>query len=173
MTIRLTSIAFGILFFVQPITAQKNEFSIGVGPSVGIPLNFNEGYKTGFGGGARAYYGVTKEGAILLNINSLSFASKFTGGSAANLTSVKAGYRTFFNTPKLFIYADAGLIFKSGNTGQTGSDFGVGGGLGYSIPIGQNSHIDIAPSFNIVFQDVINRTWLDLHFAYRFNLSRR
>jgi hypothetical protein len=153
--------------------AQKGESSLSVGPSIGIPLNFNDGYKTGFGAGLRGYYGLTKQGSVLANINFISYAAKFSGGDAATLTSIKLGYKSYLNSPKFFMYGDGGVVIKSGNTGKTGSDLGLGGGLGYSIPTGKSGYIDIIPSFNIVFQSAINRTWLDLHFAYRFNLTKK
>lgn len=167
---RFSALLLSALCFLTISTnAQKGQTSLSIGPSVGIPLNFSTGYKTGFGGGVRGYFGVTPQGSILANVNTLSFASKFEYG-AADFTSVKVGYKAEFNSDRFFIYGDGGLIFKSASTGNKDSDFGVGGGFSYSIPAGKNGSIDVIPSYNIVFQNVINRTWLDLHLAYRFNL---
>ena len=162
------------IFFSIPVKAQKGESSISLGPSIGIPVNFHTGYKTGFGAGVRAYHGVTKEGSVLVNINYISYATKFTGGpSSATLTCIKVGYKTLFNSNRLFLYGDGGLVIPSGNIGKPGSNVGLGAGLGYSIPAGKSGFIDIAPSFNIVLQSVISRYWLDLHFAYRFSVGKK
>jgi hypothetical protein len=170
---RISLFVLAICLFSASMKAQKSESSISVGPSIGIPLNFNDGYKSGFGGGLRYYYGVTKQGSVLTNINFISYASKFSQGAAANLTSIKIGYKSFFSGEKFFIYGDGGLVLKSGNTGKTGSDPGLGAGLGYSFLAGKNGYIDFVPSFNIVFQNVMNRSWIDLHLAYRFDLKRK
>lgn len=44
-----------------------------------------------------------------------------------------------------------------------GQRFGLGGGIGYSIPTGKYGFIDISPGANFVIQRLINRMWLDLH----------
>lgn len=169
--IKILALPLIALFFLPPSAyAQKGKTSLSIGPSVGIPLNFATGYKTGFGGGIRGYFGVTTQGSVMANVNTLSFDSKF-GYGTGNFTSVKVGYKTNFNSDKLFIYGDGGLILKSASTGGgRRSDFGMGGGIGYSFPAGRKGSIDVVPSANIVFQKVINRTWLDLHLAYRFHL---
>jgi hypothetical protein len=89
---------------------------------------------------------------------------------AARLTSIKVGYKSNFNSSRIFLYGNGGVVFKSGSTGENDSDLGIGGGIGYSIPTGNNGSTDIVPGFNIVFQSVVNRNWLDMHVAYRFNL---
>ncbi len=166
---RVITFLFPILLVTFSANAQKGQNSLSIGPSVGIPLNFSTGYKTGFGGGIRGYFGVTPKGAVLANVNILSFPTKFSEGTGT-LTSLKVGYRTYFNSAKFFIFGDGGLVKKSGEIGENDIDFGAGGGIGYSITTGKNGSIDIVPSYNVVFQSVINRTWLDFHLAYRFKL---
>jgi Outer membrane protein beta-barrel domain len=161
-----------IPLFSYTSNAQKGTASMSVGPSIGFPLNFSSGYKIGFGGGLRAYYGLTRQGSVMANVNFISFPSKFSRGSV-NLTSLKLGYKTLFNAKNLFLYGDAGAVVKSGDATQSGADFGFGGGIGYSIPTGKNGFIDISPSANFVIQKVVNRMWLDLHFAYRFNFTQK
>jgi hypothetical protein len=166
--LRLPIIVLLILpFSLHAQTANHASFSFG--PSIGLPLNFNAGYKTGLGAGFRLYRPTTKLGSVYGNINFISYPGEFSNIPTATLTSVKVGYKSLFNSSSLFITGDAGAVFKSRSAGG-GSVVspGIGLGLGYSLPVGK-SFIDFIPSFNAVFQTSSNRTWLDLHFAYRFN----
>ena len=152
--------------------AQKGETSISIGPSIGLPLNFANSYKTGFGGGLRIYHGVTKEGAILGNINFFSFPYKITSGSNTLVTSIKVGYSSLYNGNKIFIFGNGGIILSKNTGGTTSNGIGIEAGLGYKIRAGKNNSIDVIPSFNATVQGTY-RSWIDLHLDYRFKLQKK
>ena len=156
--------------------AQKKIVSISLGPSIGLPLNFSDGYKTGFGGGLRGYYGLSEHGSLLINIYVAQFeSSEFS--NTLSFSGIKLGYRSFLGNTKLFLYGDVGYAHAAGDntysTYSTGTHFALGSGFGYSLPLGQRGHVDVIPSCNISFQNVKNKTWLDFYIAYRFDLNRK
>ena len=153
--------------------AQKKIVSISLGPSIGLPLNFSDGYKTGFGGGLRGYYGLSEHGSLLINIYVAQFeSSEFS--NTLSFSGIKLGYRSFLGNTKLFLYGDVGYAHAAGdNTYTPGTHFALGSGFGYSLPLGQRGHVDVIPSCNISFQNVKNKTWLDFYFAYRYDLNRK
>ena len=96
MKTKLLSITL-FLFFIVQTKAQKSNFSISVGPTVGIAVsneNFNNLYKTGIGGGIGAYYSTTINSCVFLKVNYLTMGSKFTGLNTLNLLSIKLGYQS-------------------------------------------------------------------------------
>ena len=162
---------FCIFFIHYHSYSQKGSNYLSIGPSAGFPMNFEEFYKTGFGAGLRGYFGAGP-GALLINVNVISFESKFYPYRDLNLTSVKIGYTSRLNPPGLFGYFDVGITTHS----RMGRYImpGVGFGLGYAIPVRNGGTIDIVPSFNAAFHnnDDVRRTWIDLHVAYRFAVGR-
>src|SRR5436190_13377243 len=79
--------------------AQKKIVSISLGPSIGLPLNFSDGYKTGFGGGLRGYYGLSEHGSLLINIYVAQFeSSEFS--NTLSFSGIKLGYRSFLGNTK-------------------------------------------------------------------------
>jgi hypothetical protein len=160
-----------ILTFSLFANAQKGASSFSIGPSIGLPLNFNDVYNTGFGAGIRFYHGLTQTGSVLGNINFLSFPSKYLYINTSTLTSLKIGYKYLFKSNSLFITGDGGIVFKSRSSFERDLSPGLGIGMGYSLPVGKG-FIDIIPSFNAVFLKSSNRTWLDFHFAYRFKTKQ-
>jgi hypothetical protein len=155
--------------------AQKGSFSLSLGPSTGFAIinaqNFKVQYKPGFGAGISALYNTTAKSSVTLKVNYLSMASKLSNLSSLGWTCIKLGYKSYFNNSKMFVFGDGGINIFSGKNIHSNSSFGLGSGLGYSIPIGKNGNIDVVPSFDILLGNPINSTWLNFHVGYRLKIK--
>jgi len=174
MTSKLTTGIICTIFLLVAMAAngQKKTSSISFGPSIDFPLNFHDVNKIGYGTSIRGYWGVGKQESILINVYFASFRYSFSSiynnlEGNTTLSGIKLGYKSYLNSQRLYIYADAGYGYDGGHTG-----FALGTGPGYSIPLGERGHVDISASSNILFYP-IDKTWIDLYFAYRYDLKRK
>lgn len=150
--------------------AQKQVSYISVGPSVGIPINFTN-CKIGSGIGFRYYKGVSRQGSIMGNINAMIFPLKVAGD--VSFFSTKVGYQSVIKHSNLFVYGDAGIVYRSGFSRFKlvggGDIYGAaGGGIGYSIPVNGKKRFDVIPSYNVAIQRFKDWGWVDVMVAYRF-----
>lgn len=154
--------------------AQRGSFSLSFGPSAGFAIikaqNFKVQYKPGFGAGVNAFYNTTAKSSVTLKVNYLSIASKLSNVSSLGWSSIKLGYKSYFNNSKIFLFGDGGINIFSGKNINSNSSFGLGSGLGYSILVGKNGNIDVVPSFDILLGNPINSTWLNFHVGYRLKI---
>lgn len=170
-------ISIAILSMLQLSSiAQKGSISLSLGPSSGFAVinaqNFKSQYKPGFGAGISALYGTTNNSSITLKFNYLSMASKLNNQSSLGWTSINLGYKSYFNHSKIFLFGDGGMnILSSRKNVSANTTFGLGSGLGYSIPVGKNGNIDVLPSFNILINNAINSRWINFHLGYRLKIK--
>lgn len=173
MKIKVILIIFPVLFFSTVTNAQKKLFSLGAGPTVGLP--FNKNFKTPLGASIIAKYGMSKLGSLTgdityLNTKSVNFSTPFS----VSVINIKLGYSSYVNTSSnLFVQADAGLsIYKYSKSVDNKINFMVGLGLGYSFPLKNNTFIDLKPTINFVSNDLtISRIWGIVNLAYRFTIK--
>lgn len=156
--------------------AQKGTISLSLGPSSGFAVidaqNFKSQYKLGLGAGISTLYGTTNNSSITLKINYLKMASKLNNQSSLGWTSINLGYKSYFNHSKIFLFGDGGMnIISSRKNVSANSTFGLGSGIGYSIPVGKNGNIDFMPSFNLLINNPINSNWANLHLGYRLKIN--
>ncbi len=167
----LTTTAICIIVCSQLI-AQKGVFSIGVGPSMAVPVsnnNFSYYFKNGIGGSLQANFGVSKLGSITTNVLYVFIGAKNQPVTKTSLRLIKFGYRTNFLNSGFFVGTDAGLA----RYGSGSSHFVIGGTIGYSFKISKASYIDLFPSFSYISGTGSNRTWLTANVLYRFNLKKK
>ena len=152
---------------------QKGVFSIGVGPSHGLPVsnsNFSYYWKNALGGSMQAQFGLTKLGSIVTNVSIINSAAKnLPITSSATLKLIKVGYRTNFLNSGFFVGTDAGLA----QYGSGSSHFVVGGTVGYTFKISKGSYIDLFPTFNNIFRTGFNKQWLITNVIVRFDLNKK
>ena len=155
--------------------AQKGSFSLSFGPSTGVAIikaqNFKNQYNPGFGVGINALYGTTNKSCVTLKINYLSMSSKLNNLPSLGWTSINLGYKSYFNNSKIFVFGDGGINILSHNNISSNTSIGLGAGIGYSIPIGKNGNIDVAPSFNLLINNPINSNWVNFHLGYRLKIN--
>ena len=155
--------------------AQKGSFSLSFGPSTGVAIinaqNFKTQYKPGFGAGISTLYGTTNKSFVTLKINYLSMSSKLNNLPSLGWTSINLGYKSYFNNSKIFVFGDGGINILSHNNISSNTSIGLGAGIGYSIPIGKNGNIDVAPSFNLLINNPINSNWVNFHLGYRLKIN--
>lgn len=151
----------------------KRGFSIGVGPSHGLPVsnsNFSYYWKNGLGGTLQAQIGVTKLGSLVTNVSIINSAAKnLPVTNSVSLKLIKVGYRTNFSDSRFFVCADAGLA----QYGSGSSHFVIGGTIGYTFKIFKGSYIDLFPTYNNIFGTGFNKQWLITNVIYRFNLNKK
>ena len=169
------------LFISSQSIAQLNKASLSFGPSFGDPVNTSgtEYFKKGIGAGIRGYLPVSKNGALMANVNYISFGAKEKYTTSYSLTTFKVGYKTFLNNSKFYLYADAGLALISvkdalaltGKSERITPAFGLG--FGYSLPVTKNSYLDISPALN--FNNAASfgrRLTPEINIGYRINLHK-
>jgi hypothetical protein len=169
-------VSIAVLLLLQiSIQAQKGSFSLSLGSSTGFAIinaqNYKAQYKPGFGAGMSTLYNTTSKSSVTLKINYLSIASKLNNLPSLGWTSIKLGYKSYFNNSQIFGFGDGGINIFSGRNFNSNSSFGLGSGVGYSIPVGKNGNIDVVPSFDILLGNPINSTWLNFHLGYRLNIK--
>lgn len=150
--------------------AQRNESSISIGHSIGIPPNFRGTW--GSGASLRGYIGTTKRGSILINSSAIFYPSNYEGRTRA-VSMLKVGYKTQLWHSNLFLYGDAGVALSYGTPWNNSTDPAAGIGVGYSLLVGERKYVDITPSWNFKLRNypapwIPNSSKLELHFAYRF-----
>ena len=166
---KILAISICLFFVYTDLQAQRGTNYLSIGPSAGFPLNFDETYNIGAGAGFRGYLGAGP-GAVLINLNVLSFDHKFNNRNLV-LTSIKIGYSSRLRPSNLFVYGDVGGV--ADNRSRHELVPGLGFGVGYAIPVRNGGTVDIVPNFNAAIYPNGNRTWLDLHVAYRFAVRGR
>ena len=158
------------MFFFQA-DAQKGTHSVGIGPSLGIPVsnkNFSYYYKNGIGGSLQANFGLTKLGSVTANVLFVSIGAKnLPVTSKTSLTLIKVGYRTNFSDSRFFVSADGGLA----NYLKGSKYFVVAATVGYSFKISKGSYIDLFPSYTHILRTPSNSIWLTANVLYRFNIN--
>ena len=103
MKIKFILIIFPVLFFSTVTNAQKKLFSLGAGPTVGLP--FNKNFKTPLGASIIAKYGISKLGSLTgdityLNTKSVNFSTPFS--VVAEAFSMFASFASMTRKPNSF-----------------------------------------------------------------------
>lgn len=175
ITMKKLLLAAFILISLQTFS-QKGQSSISFGPSFASPMSSSttDYFKTGIGAGLRGYYGVSKHGSLMFNVNYVSFGYKPKYTISYSLTSFKAGYKTFIGN-NFYVYGDAGIVLLSAKDKLSSNPFtstalGLGAGFGYSYPVTKNSYIDISPSLNFNNSGFGRRLSAEVNISYRINL---
>jgi hypothetical protein len=155
--------------------AQKGSISLSLGPSSGFAVinaqNFKNQYNPGFGAGISVLYGTTINSSITLKINYLSMASKLNNLSSLSWKSLNLGYKSYFNNSKIFLFGEGGVNILSSKGVSSNATFGLGSGLGYSIPVGKFGKINFLPSFNVLINNPINSRWVNFHLSYTLKIK--
>lgn len=169
-----TVFLFLLLISSTTIYAQKGTFSASAGPTYGLPLSniFKRYFHNGVGGDLRLLYNTTNHSAAFVNLSRLYIGSKQVDGGSLQLNAAKFGYTTYFNKTHIFILAHTGLYSLSAKTFDSRYRIGFGGGMGYTIPIGKQSNIDIQSTFDNFISPAQGK-WLNFHAGYRINLNKK
>ena len=170
---KILFIVFISLMFFFQADAQKGTHSVGIGPSLGIPVsnkNFSYYYKNGIGGSLQANFGLTKLGSVTANVLFVSIGAKNLPITSKNsLTLIKVGYRTNFSDSRFFVSADGGLA----NYRKGSKYFIVAAAVGYSFKISKGSYIDLFPSYAHILKTPSNSIWLTANILYRLNIKKK
>lgn len=175
----VTAAILGALF----CNAQNKSFSLGIGPSVGIPFNSN--YSTPLGLSIKPQFEINKLSSVFGDVT--YFRAKSAGQPLkfnVSIVNIKAGYKSYIKSSSgLFILTDAGLSVESYNSNgkdtfnfnrNNNYSFIAGGGIGYSFRLKNNSFIDLIPTVNYVTNPrSISRFWGIINIAYRFNFKAK
>lgn len=169
------------MLFAAFCNAQNKSFSVGIGPTLGLPFNSN--YNIPWGLSVKSQLGLTKLGFVHGDVTYLRTKSvRQPGQFNVSVVNIKAGYSSYFKASSgFFITADAGLSVESYNTTRKDSfnynnnySFIAGAGLGYSFRLKNNSFIDLTPTVNYVSNPrSISRLWCIINMTYRFNVRAK
>ena len=162
-----------ILIYASSL-AQKGNNRIGIGADISIPTSdFGSYFKTGFGGYAKALFGVGKSGQVSFTSGYSNF--KATEGVPLTLSFIPLliGYRANFNG--FFVEPQLGYLVIGGKaltpedelvTGSTGS-FMWAAGAGYVF----NNKVEISARYQMGSKQGTNLGSFGLRLGYNFSLK--
>jgi hypothetical protein len=152
------------LFFSLKCFSQNKANFLKLHGGAEIPIGiFKEGYKTGWGLYATDYYGVSKEGSILISAGITGWKVQQAANNSG-LFLTRLGYRHFI-VHGLYVQGDGGLAVYTGYWGGP-SRFTYGGGIGYLIKSKSGGGFDISARIN----KASYRSWLGFNIGYQFKL---
>ncbi len=154
--------------------AQSGTTKIGIGAELGAPIgNAKDVLKMGFGGSAKALFGIGNAGQITLTSGYSTFSAKgLDDGEKASLSIIPliAGYRQNFNGFYVEPQAGAGLILEKDENGygsEKGSTtrFTWAVGAGYVI-----SNVDVGVRYQRSEANGGNFSYVGIKVAYNIPL---
>ncbi len=169
------AILFAAVFLSVMGYTQQGTTQLSVGPEIGFPTgDFKDWAKTGFGGTAKALFGIGTNGQVTLTAGYLSFGfdgdmSEFEGNFG--ILPILAGYRQNFNGFYIEPQAGIGIYnYKVKFMGEEDTDsesaFTWSLGAGYVV----NQVVDIGVRYQSADVDGDNVAGFGLRVAYVFNL---
>lgn len=151
------------LCLVGTASAQQGAMSVGGGLNLGLPLgNFGNAAGFGFGFQARFQYGLNNDLALAGSLGYISFGEKNSASSSVFPILVSARYYFTPGESRVYGQADAGLTsfsqtinfnfggFGSGSVTGSSTNFSLGFGGGYEMPIGDKLDLDLGAGYNVV-----------------------
>ena len=139
--------------------------SLSIGAELGIPMSseFKQYFSVGFGGSAKAAFGIFEGGAVTLSAGYMTFSGKDGNTTKFNVVPVKAGLRYNLGSG---VYAEPqlGMSFRS-FAGESTSAFTYAFGVGTII----NNQIDIGVRYEAITKNGTDG-FLGARVAYNFGL---
>jgi len=148
-------VVFAVLALLVSAQAQKN-FKLGVGLNVHMPTGtFGDAASTGFGGTVQGELELAENIVGVATIGYIAYGEKFAGLSTS-VVPVSAGVKYYFQ-PNLYAIGDLGYynysttvdLFGSKVSGSD-SEFGIGLGAGYVMPLSDNLDLDLTGKYLII-----------------------
>lgn len=177
MLLVLVILAFA--FSMNTTFAQGKNY-LGIGANLALPMgSFGDAAGMGFGGSASFEMTFTPNITGIVTAGYLKFGGKDFGFFSYDYSDIPimAGIKYYF-TPGIPFYAigQIGFNFFNANASYTGpfgisatsssTEFGLGLGVGYEVPVGMNGAIDLTGMFNIIS----DLNYIGIRAAYRFGI---
>jgi len=160
---KLLSVFVIALCLAGTASAQQGAMSVGGGLNLGLPMGtFGDVAGFGFGFQARFQYGLNDQLALAGSLGYISFSEKNSVSSSALPILVSARYYFTPGEGRVYGQADAGLTSLSqtfnisfggfGSVSGTGSttNFSIGFGGGYEMPLANKWSLDFGAGYNII-----------------------
>lgn len=158
---KLLSVLVLALCVAGTVSAQQGAMAVGGGLNLGLPLgSFGDGAGFGFGFQARFQYGLNDQLALNGSLGYISFGEK--NSVSSSVFPILVGGRYYF-APGGGAYgsADLGLTSFSqtvnisfggfgGSFSGSSTNFSLGFGAGYDMPIGDKLDLDFGAGYNVV-----------------------
>lgn len=171
-------VVFAVLALLVSVQAQ-NKFKLGVGLNVNLPAgSFGDVAGTGFGGTVQGELELAENIVGVGTIGYISYGGKDFGFSkySYSMVPISVGVKYFFK-PNLYAIGDLGYYNFSYDyewtwlgdkvkESLTTSEFGIGLGAGYVMPISDNLDLDLTGKYIIIS----NTSSIDLRAGVKFSL---
>lgn len=166
--------------FAMNNTFAQGKNYLGIGANLAIPMgSFGDAAGMGFGGSASFEMSFTPNITGIVTAGYLKFSGKDFGFFSYDYDAIPimAGIKYYF-TPATPFYAIGQIGFQIFNANATYSgpfgfdvsgsstEFGLGLGVGYEVPVGMSGAIDLTGMFNIVS----DLNYVGIRAAYRFGI---
>lgn len=176
VVMKLSLLVLSILLMGVAANAQRGTTEIGVGAEAGLPLgDFGKGFKAGFGGYAKALFGVGFAGQVTATTGYSAFTAK--GSSTEEkvtlyLVPILAGYRQNFNG--FYVEPQAGIgiygakvkvMGESASSSET--KFTWAAGVGY-----EKNSIDIGVRYQRGEFEGGSISMVGIRVGYNFQISK-
>lgn len=180
---KLLALAVLALCLVGTASAQQGAMSVGGGLNLGLPMG-DFGNAAGFGIGflARFQYGLNEQMALAGSIGYISFAEKNSISSSALPILASARYYFTPGSGRVYGQADLGLTSVSqdvnisfggfGSISGTASstNFSLGFGGGYEMPLADKWNLDLGLGYNIVLASGGSLSYLGIRAVAMYGL---
>jgi opacity protein-like surface antigen len=175
---KILVLAVVALCLVGTASAQQGAMSVGGGLNLGLPMgSFADGAGFGFGFQARFQYGLSNDLALAGSLGYISFAEK--NGVGQSVLPILASARYYFTPGSGRVYgqADLGLTSLTASVtvfGFSGSasttNFSLGFGGGYEMPIGDKLELDLGTGYNIVLASGGSASYISIRAGVNYAL---
>lgn len=180
---KLLAVAIVALCLVGTASAQQGAMSVGGGLNLGLPLgDFANGAGFGFGFQARFQYGLSNDLALAGSLGYISFGEK--NSASSSVFPILASARYYFTPGESRVYgqADLGLTsfsqtvnfdfggFGSGSVTGSSTNFSLGFGGGYEMPIGDKLDLDLGAGYNVVLATGGSLSYINIRVGVNYAL---
>lgn len=157
------------------LNAQSGNNQIGVGADLGVPTgDFGDGVKTGFGGYAKALFGIGEAGQVTFTTGYSAFKAKGSIDdfkSTAGIIPLLAGYRHnfsgFYAEPQVGYSIYAAKIKSEGvSLSSSEGAFAWAAGFGYVI-----NNFDFGARYQSLHKDGESLAIVGIHIGYNFSFG--
>jgi hypothetical protein len=180
---KLLSVLIILAFaFAMNTTFAQGKNYLGIGANLALPMgSFSDAAGTGFGATGSFEMTFTPNITGIATAGYLKFGGQDFGYFSYDYSDIPimVGIKYYF-TPGMPFYAigQVGLNFFNANASYTGpfgslfeasgssTEFGLGLGVGYEVPVGTNAAIDLTGMFNIIS----DLNYIGVRAAYRFGI---
>ncbi len=178
---KITFFSMILLFIGFSAFAQKGNNQIGVGLDVGLPMgDFSNGYGVGFGGTAKALYGIGSSGQVELTLGYIGFGAKNSSSDvkgSTNMIPIMFGYRHHLANG-IYLEPQLGLMSVSskvkmpemggfgGTYKSSSTNLGIAVGAGYLY-----ENFDFSLRYQLVSASGGSLGFFGLRVGYNFDLD--